>query len=51
MNPELRQDVIETLEWMIAYFEWQKQQTGCGGGDSLEIAKAKDVLNAVKNLS
>jgi hypothetical protein len=41
--------VIKTLKWMIAHFDFMKQQTGLNDVDSPELAEAKELLMELTN--
>jgi len=48
MEEELKQRVIKTLTWVVAYLDWQNEQTGLEQGDSPELKEAKALLEELK---
>lgn len=46
----LKAGVVQHLSWMIAHFEWAREQTGLSQPESPELAAAKQFLTRCKEL-
>lgn len=45
---DLRVRAAKSLDWMIRFFDWQNEQTGCHTDDSPELTEAKELLQELK---
>jgi len=50
MDPKLKQRIINTLTWMIAHFDFMKEQTGLNNEDSPKLKEVKELLRELEAL-
>jgi hypothetical protein len=49
--PKVLDGLIETLDWMLKYFQWANDECGLGAGNySPELQKAMDLLDLLKRI-
>lgn len=48
MTDDLKAEVIVELTWMIAHFDWAREQTGLNTEASPELKRAKALLEKLK---
>ena len=49
MTDELIAEVIVELTWMIAHFDWAREQTGLNDEPSPELKRAKKLLDRLND--
>ena len=48
MDDKLRQEIFDTLDWMIISLEFTNQNTGLNDEDSAEMKKAKELREKLR---